>query len=37
VYLWAYRAFDLAAEVRRAAAADAGLEPGVPAAATALS
>jgi len=37
VYLWAYRAFDLAAEVRRAAAADAGLEPGVPVAATALS
>jgi nucleobase:cation symporter-1, NCS1 family len=28
VYLWAYRAFDLASEVRRAAAADAGLEPG---------
>jgi purine-cytosine permease-like protein len=29
VYLWAYRAFDLPAEVRRAAQADAGLEPAV--------
>jgi nucleobase:cation symporter-1, NCS1 family len=37
VYLWAYRAFDLPAEVRRAAAADAGLEPGAPAAGTAVS
>ena len=27
VYLWAYRAFDLPAEERRAALADAGLEP----------
>ena len=30
VYLWAYRGFDLPAEVRRAALADAGLEPGAP-------
>jgi purine-cytosine permease-like protein len=37
VYLWAYRAFDLPAEVRRAAVADAGLEPGVAAAGTAVS
>jgi len=28
-YLWAYRGFDLDAEQRRAAAADAGLEPHV--------
>jgi hypothetical protein len=26
VYLWAYRAFDLAAEERRAQVADAGLD-----------
>jgi purine-cytosine permease-like protein len=28
VYLWAYRSFDLPEEERRAARADAGLEPG---------
>jgi NCS1 family nucleobase:cation symporter-1 len=31
VYLWAYRAFDLPAEERRAAVADAGLDSGAPA------
>jgi NCS1 family nucleobase:cation symporter-1 len=35
VYLWAYRAFDLQAEERRAALADTGLEPDAPAAASA--
>ncbi|HUL18552.1 MAG TPA: cytosine permease [Steroidobacteraceae bacterium] len=36
VYLWAYRAFDLPAEVHRAAVADAGLEPAAPAAGLAV-